>query len=308
MTLFVIASCCFIAGFITRRTAPRIDKISEITNRLVISIIMPIVIISTIPDLEVSIQSSFVILMPWLGFFSLVPLSIFIARKFHFQKKELVALLLLSSLGNTAFLGIGMVQSTFGEDAVPSAVLYDQLGSFLIVATVVSLLVAIYADRGSDVKHPSAKSILLKILSFPPFVSLIIALFIPSTKIYGETLNSLFDWVALSLVPLALFIIGLQIQLKIESRYRIPLAYLLSVKLIFLPLFILLVSLLVGVQKPEFSAIVFQSAMPPMVTPAIMLIDAKIAPKLVASALGVGTVLSFISLPIWANLITKMVV
>jgi len=306
MTLYFIALICFFAGFFIQKKAPKAERISNTTNHLVVTIVMPIVIISTIPDLKATFQSGFVILIPWLTFFAPLPLSLFIAKKYQLSKQELVVLIILCGLGNTAFLGIGLVRNIFGEAAVPSAILYDQLGSFLLVTTVVSILVAIYSDNSSSHTRPSARNISIKILSFPPFLSLLIGLFIPSTEVFGSLINHIFDLISLTIIPIALFIIGLHISLNIEKQLRIPLAYLLSMKLVVLPGFVLALSLLMNTPNPEFSTVILQAAMPPMVTPAIMLIQGNIAPKLVANALGIGTILSVLTLATWAALITKI--
>jgi malate permease and related proteins len=44
-------------------------------------------------------------------------------------------LLLVVPLGNTSFLGFPAVEALLGTDHLPAAVIYDQLGSFLALAT-----------------------------------------------------------------------------------------------------------------------------------------------------------------------------
>jgi predicted permease len=67
------------------------------------------------------------------------------------------------------------------------------------------------------------------------------------------------------------------------------------------PALLLLVAVLTGeVDGIEWSASLLQSAAPPMVTAGIIAIAAGLEEELVVSVVGVGTLLSFVSLPLFA--------
>ncbi len=76
-------------------------------------------------------------------------------------------------LGNTSFLGIPMITAFFGTEMVPYGLLYDQFGSFLALSTYGTIIINIYS--GKDPKKPLV--LLKKIVTFPPFIALSIAIF-----------------------------------------------------------------------------------------------------------------------------------
>ena len=54
-------------------------------------------------------------------------------------------MLLLVSLGNTFFVVFPVVEALLGQQALPYAIIYDQLGSFVAVSTYAMLLLAYYS-------------------------------------------------------------------------------------------------------------------------------------------------------------------
>ena len=308
MEIFILVIVCFLAGLITQKIEPKTVQWSSWINKLIINLIFPGIILATAPDIRFSSDSLFVAASPWVfGCLFFVPLCIWLSRKFDLSREEEAVLILLSILGNTAFLGIAMVRTFLGEASIPSAVLYDQLGSFLILATIGSIVIAVYSSQGKDGNHrlPAMTVLLRKIICFPPFMTLIISFLIPSTESLGVLIVPL-KWLGALIIPLALIAIGLQIDFRVEARHRKIILMVLCLKMLVLPVLTLAAAKALGISNPQFNASVFQAAMPPMLTPAIMLIEARIAPKLAASVLGIGTISSFISLPAWAYLINNV--
>jgi len=309
MEIFALVIGCFAIGLIARSIEPRTILLSSWINKIIINLIFPIMVLSAAPDIKFSINSLFVVLAPWLcGACLFIPFCVWASRKLHLSHQEEAVVILLSILGNTAFLGLGMVRAFLGESSIPSAVLYDQMGSFMILSIVGTIVIAVYSHQGADKESriPSITTILRKVISFPPFIALFISFFIPSTESLGPFLVP-FKWIGGAIVPLALIVIGLQIELRVDTRHHRPIFLVLCLKMLVLPLLTLISAIVFGVSNPQFSTSVFQAAMPPMVTPAIMLINARIAPKLAASILGIGTLTGFITLPLWAHLLTNVV-
>lgn len=308
MEIFSLVVGCFAIGLIAKSIEPKIVNISSYINKLIINVIFPIIILSIMPDLEFNTSLVFVALTPWIGFVVFIPCAIWVSRVLKLDDSERAVVILLSILGNTAFLGIGMARSFLGEESIASAILYDQLGSFMILSTLGTTIIAIYSNKGNKKggsSKPSATTVIQKVISFPPFIALIISFFIPSTASFGSLLE-LFKLIGSTIVPLALIVIGLQIELKVEKRHRKPILAVICMKMLVLPTLTLVAAIAFGISNPQFNASVFQAAMPSMVTPAIMLIEARIAPKLAASILGIATLAGFITLPAWAYLLTNI--
>ena len=111
------------------------------------------------------------------------------------------------------------------------------------------------------------------------------------------------EWLGLSLLPIAMLVVGMQIQLRVEKSYLLPTAATLGYKMLLFPLLVFLAGAGLSVEKDVFHASLLQSAMPPMITPAIFLISLNLAPRLVAFILGLGTIVSFLTIPTIAFLL-----
>lgn len=308
MSLFITVLGCLFAGLIARKIDTRAMLATPWLNGLIIYFILPCIVLTSIPDISVEPSSFFLIFAPWATYALMIPFCLWACRRMKLDLASTGAITLLCILGNTAFLGIGMVRSFLGEDAVGPAVVYDQLGSFLALCILGSVTIAICTAPSSST--PESKSrikigdIIKKIISFPPFIALVVAVFIPSSNNFGPFLV-LMKWVGLSILPIALFVVGLQMKLSIQPEHRLPVAFALGIKLILIPLFVLIAAVSLKISQPNFNTAVFQAAMPSMVTPAIMLISANIAPRLVSSILGTGTLVAMMSLPFWAYVLNN---
>jgi len=267
-------------------------------NLFVIYVSLPALILYQVPNITISNSILVPIVMPWVMLLLSALSVLWISRIFKWSKKVTGALLLLVPLGNTSFLGIPMVTSFFGADKVSYAVLYDQFGTFLALSVYGTFVLAIYAD-GSK---PSLKYIANKIITFPPFIALIIALLTSSFE-YHDYLISSFKLISASLVPVVMVAIGFQFKLVLNKKEFIPLGVGLLLKLIIAPLVALSLCYVFGFSGIIPEVTVFESAMPPMVTAGALAIMGGLAPELVAAMIGWGIILSFITLPLMFKLI-----
>ncbi len=200
--------------------------------------------------------------------------------------------MVLTALGNTGFLGVPMIKSLFGLEHLAIAVVFDQLGTFIAVSTYGTILVALYSGE----QNVSTIKILKKVLLFPPFISLIVALFLSPTTL--APVHQLLDIMAAALIPMTMLSIGMQFVFRVDQEDLFPLVAGLSIKMLFLPLMIGLLGYVLSVSPAVLQTSIFQSATPPMVTGAVILTASHIAPKFTASVLGFGTLLALFWLPL----------
>jgi len=128
------------------------------------------------------------------------------ARFVNLSKETKVALLISTGIGNTAFLGIPMVTAYFGENNISNAIIFDQI-TFIMFSTIVVPLVI----KTRTKQQISATFIVKKLFLFPSFLATLLALSISPFFDYSF-LNPLLDKILVTLSPLALFSIGLQIK------------------------------------------------------------------------------------------------
>src|SRR6185312_7808371 len=112
-----------------------------------------------------------VVLVPWVLLAVFAALVTIASRLFRLSRGVTGALLLCIPLGNTSFLGFPMVSALLGPDYVRYAVLYDQLGSFLILSTYGLFVVARYSGD----TEPTPRAMALRVVKFPPFIALLVA-------------------------------------------------------------------------------------------------------------------------------------
>jgi predicted permease len=207
---------------------------------------------------------------------------------------------LVSGLSNTSFVGFPLVMAWFSEKELGIAVICDQV-TFMLLATA-GIIVAI----NSSGKHTLKPSIVVKkLFSFPPFIGCIAALTIPRF-IDISALDPLFDKLAATVGPLALFSIGLQVRFKGWRNDIKHITISLFYKLLLAPLIILLVALMLGMKGSIAHITVFEAAMPTLLSSVIIADQYDLRPQLANLVTGIGILISFITTAGWYYVITYM--
>jgi predicted permease len=294
MENFVITITLLLIGMALKRIPVFSAETGNVLNLIVIYISLPALVLLKIPELVFSRDLLVPALMPWgMLLFSCV-LIVILSRLLRWQRATTGCLLLLIPLGNTSFLGIPMVKAFFGENAIPYALLYDQLGSFLALATYGSLVLALY---GTGDSRPTPGSVVKKVISFPPFIALMLALVLKPFP-YPPVAVSFLRILAATLVPLVMIAVGFQLTLRLGREVTSQLCLGLSIKLIAAPLAALFFCKISGLEGEAVQVSIFEAGMPPMVSAGALAILAGLSPALTAALVGIGIVLSFATLPI----------
>jgi len=268
-------------------------------NLFVIYVSLPALVLLKIPALAFSKDLLAPAIMPWAMLVFSCATTLFLSGVLKWDRQATGCLLLLVPLGNTSFLGIPMVKAFFGDQAVPYAVLYDQLGSFLALATYGSLIIALY---GGEKTKPTLLGVAKRIFTFPPFVALILAVIlkpIPYPTVVADILSAL----AATLVPVVMIAVGFQLTLKLDSKIASQLCIGLLIKLVAAPIAALLLCRLGGIEGEPVQVAIFEAGMPPMVSAGALAVLANLSPALTAALVGVGIVLSFATLPVLYQLL-----
>ena len=262
---------------------------ADTLNRFVIYVCLPALVLRLVPKLRLESGLAVLAIAPWLVLIASVVMVLACARLFRFSQAVTAALLLCVPLGNTSFLGFPMIGALVSPDAVRLAVVYDQAGSFLILATYGLFVVARYSGDGS----PSLRAVALRILRFPPFIALLVAL-VPFR--HPASLESVLLRLGEALVPVAMCAVGLQLRLRVPKDF---VAFLtgLGIKMAVAPLLVVAACAAFGVHGPAVRVAVLEAAMPPMITAGALATMAGLAPDLAASLVGYGVLLSLVTLP-----------
>ncbi len=291
---FVFILVLLLIGIALQKMDAPVDFAKSL-NFFVIYVSLPATVLIQVPKIHLDISALGVILIPWI----LVPIvvAIVIAMTKNHPPHVRAALLLVMPLGNTSFVGIPIVHTLLGEEAIPYVLMYDQFGSFLILSLYGSAIIARY-ETGRIHKQHIAKKLLL----FPPFVFLIFAL------IFGKMPHSAQPYIqqlSSTLVPLALISVGYSLQFRGEIDYPL-LSKALMVKLIVMPFFAFGFLYAMGVEPLALKTAVLESGMPSMITAGALAIAAGFAPALSAALVGYGILVSLVTLPLIAYLMERL--
>lgn len=274
---------------------------AQVLNMFALYVSLPALILLKVPQIVFSRQVMVAAVIPWGMLLFSVVLVLLAARLWHWERPTTGVLLLVVPLGNTSFLGVPMIQTFFGAAGLPPLIIYDQLGTMMILGTYGSLVLALYGRESSL----NLATVARKMLLFPPTVALMVGLAVRSWP-YPEKLAQALQTVATTLVPVVMTAIGLQLRLRVPPRVVVPLGFGLAVKLLVAPLTALLVCRLAGLGGMVVDVSILEAAMPPMVTAGALAVIAGLEADLAVALIGIGIVLSFGTLPaiFW---LTKMV-
>ncbi|MBW1822496.1 MAG: AEC family transporter [Deltaproteobacteria bacterium] len=299
MESFIITITFLLIGMALKRIPDFSDDTGNVLNLFVIYISLPALILLKISKLVFSKSLLVPAFMPWGMLLFSCALILLLSRVLNWERATTGCLLLLIPLGNTSFLGVPMVKAFFGENAIPYALLYDQLGSFLALATYGSLILAIY---GTGESKPTIKGVVKKVVSFPPFVALVFALIFKAFP-YPPIVVNLLKILAATLIPLVMIAVGFQLTLRLDRKVISQLSIGLSIKLIAAPLTALFFCKLAGLEGKAVEVSIFEAGMPPMVSAGALAILANLSPVLTAALVGIGIILSFVTLPMLHQLL-----
>ena len=269
------------------------EKTDRSLNLYVIYIALPALILKRVPGLHLTLAVWPPIVLPWLTV-GLAALAVWLlTRLFSWDRQITGALLLMVPLGNTSFFGIPMVELAFGSSGVKYAVLYDQFGSFLALSTYGAVILALYGEGAQK----RLQDILLKILLFPPFIALVVALFLDRGA-YPGWLAQLLTMAASSLVPVVFTAIGFQMDIILAKDEILPTVAGLSLRLLGIPLVLLAAMHLLSVSGTAVRVALYETAMPPMVAAGALASIGGLKPRLCSALVGYGILVSFFTLPL----------
>ena len=294
MNNIIMLVLCFVAGILMRRAKLMPDNAPTTLNVFIIYISVPALALLYIHELVLSGDTVLVILMAWLYFGLAASFFWLLGRYMKFSRSTVGALILTGGLGNTAFFGLPMIEAYYGHQGIATGILIDQAGSFLVLSTLGIVVAGLYSST-----QPSAASIVKNILRFPPFIAMVLALILVPMA-YPEWLTAVLKRLGDTLAPLALLSVGLQLRLGHLRGNCCALIFGLTFKLLLAPLFFyVLYFLILGAHGLAIQVTLFEAAMPPMITAAILATEKNIEPELATLMVAVGLPISMITLSGW---------
>ncbi len=292
MNTLILIAACFALGIVVKRFLNTPENLPQALNWWVLNVALPGLVLSLIPRLHFDPQLWFLPAAMWFVFLGAWGISALLGRWLGWGRSRIGALVLVAGLGNTAFTGYALIEALRGQEGLTLAVVADQLGCFLALAIGGIAVAATYSGNSS---RPG--TVVRRILTFPPFQSLLVALIALGFGGWPAALAAVFDRVGATLTPLALFSVGMQFTLQLTRSELGAVAIALGWKVFAAPVCVLLFGWALGIHGLVLAVAVLQAGMAPMISTAILAQQYGLDPKVVNASLGVGILISLVTVP-----------
>lgn len=301
MTGVIIATGCLFLGLILQKFPGfPINIATRWVQAYLINIVLPALALLYIPEIKPSWGLLIPISSAWFTFLLSWILFGFLGKKFNWGKNTTGCLIIVSGLANTSFLGFPVIEGLYGKEALPTALLIDQGGSFLIVSSLSILVGSLYGNHSE-----SLAKVPMKILKFPPFGFLVGTLVMSLLNLKTpELLIPLLQLIGKTMPPMALLAIGLKFSVDMDSLASRFFWYGLGYRLILAPAIVWLIYRnFLPTDSLNLKVTVLESGMAPMITGSIVAMQFGLQPRLATLLSGLGMPISAGSLVIWYYLL-----
>jgi predicted permease len=267
-------------------------KLIWFAERYVLNFALPAVIIAKMTTVDVTSELLIPVLVAWASMLGCAVAVYCIGRLRQWSRDTVGALLLVAVLGNTSFLGLGMVSGLLGADHLSAAIAYDQLGTFLGLAIYGSYISGRFGTGDSG-----GRAILHRLSRFGPFLALLTVIPLRVIGLDADIVTVLND-IGYTVAPVAMGALGLRFTLRVDRAVIGPALTGLFIKMVAVPGVVVLAAVVfASTGDLMWSTSILESAAPPMVTAGVVAIAAGFDEKLVAFVVGVGTLAAFAWLP-----------
>jgi predicted permease len=298
MSALLLLIACLALGVIVARLGKAPPALAQHLNWWVLNIAFSALVLQLIPTLRFDSHLWFAIAAMYFVFLGSWAFFELLGRALRWSRRRIGALALVGGLGNTSFVGFPMIEALRGEEGLKLALVADQAGGFIALAVGGTILAALYS--GGEIQR---STILRKVFLFPPFVCLFIGIAVGALGGWPPLVEPILARIGATLVPIALFSVGLQFRLDLHKDQLAALGLGLGWKLALAPAIVYAAGLALGVSGLVFVIAILQSAMAPMVSAAILAAQNDLEPELANSVLGVGILISLASVPLIDSLL-----
>lgn len=293
-----IVITAFFLGWIICVVRPLPASVIAAAEKYVLTVALPALIISLMSRVVIDTALLVPLGVAWVSMATSAVIIIVIARIFAWSPQITGALLVVAVLGNTSFLGVGMVEGLLGADHLVAAIAYDQLGTFLALSLWGAFVTSTFGGQ-----NVSWRELVQRLLRFAPFVALLVSIPVRWLEVPDFVYTGL-DGIGRTVAPVAMATVGMRFRLRLSRRVVVPALWGLLVKMAFVPGVVAVVVWLTNSGTDlMWSTSLLQSAAPPMITAGIVATRAGFDEELVAFVVGVGTIVGFVSVPAFSMLL-----
>ncbi|SDG26454.1 AEC family transporter [Epilithonimonas hungarica] len=298
MINFVLIAVCIVAGMIFKSTKTIHPDAHKGINTWIIYLALPAVSFKYLPKVQWSAEMLFPILSTVLTTIGCWIFMLFYNKAKNYSARSVSSMKLASGFSNTSFIGFPLISAFYGEQYLSIAIICDQTMFFML-----STMGIVAALRGgSKSGNVSPKFVLKRLFTFPPFLGCISALIL-SQFIDLHFAEPMFDKLASTVAPLALFSVGLQLKFNGWRKLIPQISTSMLYKLILSPILILICALIFGIKGDVAKISIFEAAMPTVLTASVIAEQFRLNTKLVNLIIGISIIAGFVTTGIWFEII-----
>lgn len=280
------------AGLTAEQTRP-------VLTTVVYYVFLPALILDVLWSVEIGVGSLEYTLIGIFGTLLILFIVWLVVKLFKFNNPQAGAIMLASAFPNVTYLGLPVLEQTFGSWARSVAI---QLDLFAIAPLLFTLGVMIARHYGEDEKDKRA---IIFFLNTPPFWAAFIAIILNLNHISAPIwLDGVLKQLSSAVVPIMLFSLGLALSWNALRWKNVPyIIPVIIIKLMIMPLIIIEMVRYMTMDDLHKAATVLDMAMPSMVLGIVFCDQYKLDSSLYAMAVTVTTLCSMLTLPFVYNLL-----
>lgn len=224
-----------------------------------------------------------------------------VLRYIKVEKAQTGALLLAAAFPNATYLGLPVLDKVIGPSTRATVIQYDLFACTPVLLSF-GMLIARYYGSNTPAAHP-----VKELTKVPPLWAVAIAVILNLLEVpQPDILHTALSTLAGGVVPLMLIVLGMSIRWQsLYFRFMPLLAPIIVISLLVVPLTILVLSHLIGLDTNLIAEVVIIAAMPTMVFGVVISERYKLDSELYAAAVTITTICSLITLPMWFHLLSN---
>lgn len=270
------------------------DASRLVLTTLVYYLLLPALVIHVLWQAPLGWDSARIALVAASGVLTALWLCWLALRWFGLKSTVLGALVLASAFPNATYLGLPVLQSTFGDWARSVAIQYDLFACTPLLLTLGMVIARAHGE--GERENP-----LWTLLKIPPLWAALIAVAlnlgeIPMPQWWDQWLGTL----GAGVIPLMLIALGMSLRWDTLHLRTLPLLTpVLIIQLALMPWLAWHLAATLGLQGDLHAAVVLEAAMPSMVLGLVVCDRYRLDTGLYAAAVSVTTLASLFTVPLW---------
>lgn len=280
------------AGYLARRMGFLSVEDRRPINDIIIYLAMPALVFRSVVQSKLDATFLKIPALAVVVMLLSVALAYSLGKLLSLDRTTFGALLLVSAVGNTGYLGYPLAMSLFGRENLVRAIFFDIFGSVLFVFTVGLMIADRYGDR--EGKFNVAR----ELFSFPPLLGLIAAFLVRGFSLPAFA-NQAIGFMADATVPLIMLSIGLSMEVDRVFEHWKPLALAAAVKLVIAPAMALLGARALGFSPVDAGISVLEASMPAMMFSLVIGLKYGLDIEFLPAAIVATTLVALVTVPAW---------